>query len=236
MGTMQFITSYVRGAISSGYKDQPELEEESPMWTAPSSPVYTNDEETFPTFRDTRYSQSTRTLNEIVNRLRECGTEHILQLPKIAVIGNQSAGKSSLVEAMSKIKVPRSMGTCTRCPMEVKLVSSKNSEEWQCNISLRRDQALGGRVTPIPFYSPKQNNEVELCLRRAQLAILNPSKDPQSFASMSREQCDQYPLENKFSKDSIVVEIINGDVDLTFIDLPGIISNVARVFFSLLSG
>ena len=37
-----------------------------------------------------------------------------IDLPQIAVIGNQSAGKSSLIEAISGITLPREAGTCTR--------------------------------------------------------------------------------------------------------------------------
>jgi len=37
-----------------------------------------------------------------------------MDLPMIAVIGSQSAGKSSLIESISGITLPRSAGTCTR--------------------------------------------------------------------------------------------------------------------------
>ena len=37
-----------------------------------------------------------------------------IDLPMIAVIGNQSAGKSSLIESISGVTLPRSSGTCTR--------------------------------------------------------------------------------------------------------------------------
>jgi len=37
-----------------------------------------------------------------------------VDLPVIAVIGSQSAGKSSLIEAISGITLPRAAGTCTR--------------------------------------------------------------------------------------------------------------------------
>ena len=37
-----------------------------------------------------------------------------MDLPMIAVIGSQSAGKSSLIEAISGITLPRAAGTCTR--------------------------------------------------------------------------------------------------------------------------
>lgn len=35
-------------------------------------------------------------------------------LPKFIVVGDQSAGKSSIVEALCNIQLPRSIGTCTR--------------------------------------------------------------------------------------------------------------------------
>lgn len=37
-----------------------------------------------------------------------------IDLPQIAVVGNQSAGKSSLIESISGITLPRASGTCTR--------------------------------------------------------------------------------------------------------------------------
>ena len=37
-----------------------------------------------------------------------------LDIPVIAVLGSQSAGKSSLIEAISGITLPRASGTCTR--------------------------------------------------------------------------------------------------------------------------
>ena len=37
-----------------------------------------------------------------------------MDLPQIAVIGVQSAGKSSLIESISGITLPRAAGTCTR--------------------------------------------------------------------------------------------------------------------------
>src|SRR5271167_3619073 len=55
-------------------------------------------------FTNFSYGQNTRFLNQAINKLRECGSEAILgEMPKIAVIGNQSAGKSSLIEAMSGV-------------------------------------------------------------------------------------------------------------------------------------
>jgi hypothetical protein len=43
-----------------------------------------------------------------------CRADVELDIPAIAVIGWQSAGKSSLIEAISGITLPRASGTCTR--------------------------------------------------------------------------------------------------------------------------
>ncbi len=54
-------------------------------------------------------------LFDTVKDLHKLGLEDLnVPLPKIVVVGDQSAGKSSLVEALSEIKVPRDTGTCTR--------------------------------------------------------------------------------------------------------------------------
>jgi GTP-binding protein EngB required for normal cell division len=61
----------------------------------------------------TDYAVSFQNLNLIINMLRDQRIENVIPggLPKIAVIGNQSAGKSSVIEAISRIKVPRGSGT-----------------------------------------------------------------------------------------------------------------------------
>src|SRR5450755_2573855 len=65
-----------------------------------------------------------------VNNLRYLGVESDVPLPKICVVGDQSAGKSSLVETLSGIKVPRAEGCCTRCPLEVNLIGKDGP--WRC--------------------------------------------------------------------------------------------------------
>src|SRR5436190_15467047 len=166
----------------------------------------------------THYALSRQKLNEIINMLRDCGTEGIIKLPKIAVIGNQSAGKSSLIEAISQIKVPRASGTCTRCPMEV--VLSSDRAERKCVVSLRREQ---GRIDQ--FAETTDDREVPMILRRAQLAILNPNQKLEDFLLLDEAECSRQSVSVPFSRNTVVVEISGADVDVTFIDLPGIISN-----------
>ena len=180
------------------------------------------------TFGGTKYAFSRQKLNEIVKALRDCGTEEIIRLPKIAVIGNQSAGKSSLIESISQIKVPRATGTCTRCPMEVVLTSGSPETNWHCKVSLRIE--AGQQLGVVDFDQTNIKDEVPQILRRAQLAILNPSTSFSHFIKLDEEQCITHNRELNFSRNTVVLEITGAEVDVTFIDLPGIISFTEKVF------
>jgi len=48
-----------------------------------------------------------KALLQAINELERHGIDAALPLPKIVAVGDQSAGKSSLIEAISEIKVPR---------------------------------------------------------------------------------------------------------------------------------
>eukprot|EP00727_Mastigamoeba_balamuthi_P004936 m51a1_g14440 hypothetical protein (586) ;mRNA; r:561600-563511 len=51
------------------------------------------------------------------------------QLPKVVVVGSESAGKSSLLESITKCAVfPRDARTCTRCPVVLRLVNHPSGD------------------------------------------------------------------------------------------------------------
>jgi len=85
-------------------------------------------------------------LVQAVRELRHLGVEDLdLPHPKIVVVGDQSTGKSSLIEGMSEIKVPRSAGTCTRCPLEINLTEDTYPEgQWSCRVFLHRKYIYQG--------------------------------------------------------------------------------------------
>jgi interferon-induced GTP-binding protein Mx1 len=47
---------------------------------------------------------------ELIDFLRSIGIEKDLALPAIAVVGDQSSGKSSVLEALSGVALPRGSG------------------------------------------------------------------------------------------------------------------------------
>ncbi|KIK82818.1 hypothetical protein PAXRUDRAFT_832134 [Paxillus rubicundulus Ve08.2h10] len=199
-------------------------------FSSPSSPTATaadNDDEGVG-LSDPTKTHNRKEMLDLVNRLRNTGVQTDIDLPLIAVIGSQSAGKSSLIESISGITLPRSSGTCTRCPTECKL--SHSDYPWKCIVKLHFSTDPKGVSIPVRlvlFGAPITSKSlVEDRIRRAQRAILNPSVDSNKYL-----HGDNVSDENEvsFSKNYVSLEISGrGLADLSFVDLPGLIASVGR--------
>nr|AFU81308.1 myxovirus (influenza virus) resistance 1 [Lagothrix lagotricha] len=82
-----------------------------------------------------QYEEKVRPCIDLIDSLRALGVEQDLALPAIAVIGDQSSGKSSVLEALSGVALPRGSGIVTRCPLVLKLKKLVNEEEWKGKVS-----------------------------------------------------------------------------------------------------
>ncbi|XP_062325909.1 interferon-induced GTP-binding protein Mx1-like [Osmerus eperlanus] len=82
-----------------------------------------------------QYEEKVRPCIDLIDSLRTLGVEKDLALPAIAVIGDQSSGKSSVLEALSGVALPRGSGIVTRCPLELKMKRRREGEEWHGKIS-----------------------------------------------------------------------------------------------------
>lgn len=51
---------------------------------------------------------------EKIDKLFACGVGELVDLPQIVVVGDQSSGKSSVLEGLIKKPLPRDSGLCTR--------------------------------------------------------------------------------------------------------------------------
>lgn len=56
---------------------------------------------------------------EKIDRLFACGVGDLIDLPQIVVVGDQSSGKSSVLEAMIQKPLPRDSGLCTRFATQI---------------------------------------------------------------------------------------------------------------------
>ena len=58
----------------------------------------------------------------VIDELRDVGLQQYIKLPRICVLGTQSAGKSSVLESIVGIDfLPRGDGVVTRRPLELRL-------------------------------------------------------------------------------------------------------------------
>jgi hypothetical protein len=67
-------------------------------------------------------SADQRKVMDIVDKLRRTGLSGIVELPQLVVCGDQSSGKSSVLEAITEIPFPRKENLCTRFATEVSRV------------------------------------------------------------------------------------------------------------------
>nr|GMD13187.1 dynamin-related protein 4C-like [Ipomoea batatas] len=73
------------------------------------------------------YNDRIRPLLDCVDNLRRLKiTQEGIQLPTIVVVGDQSSGKSSVLESLAGISLPRGQGICTRVPLIMRLQNQPN--------------------------------------------------------------------------------------------------------------
>ncbi|KAL6596560.1 hypothetical protein ACP70R_047203 [Stipagrostis hirtigluma subsp. patula] len=88
------------------------------------------------------YNDQIRPLLDAVDRLRQLNvSQEGIQLPTIVVVGDQSSGKSSVLESLAGISLPRGQGICTRVPLVMRL---QDGDEAKLQVEYG-----GGRVVPI---------------------------------------------------------------------------------------
>lgn len=114
--------------------------------------------------------------------------------------------------------------------MEVVLIGG-DPDTWHCKIWLRFDyyDIPGQHLGVLLFGETGLKDDIPRLLHCAQLAILNPTQDMAGFTELSETTCKEHPREVNFSRNTVVLEITGAEVDVTFIDLPGIISNTEKV-------
>ncbi|KAI9645109.1 hypothetical protein NHQ30_005843 [Ciborinia camelliae] len=195
-------------------------------------------------------SKDPQVLIEALSELEDHDVEHVVDLPKIIVIGDQSVGKSSLIGRISGMYLPKNSGCCTRCPANI---ITKAADTWSCTISLRQKYGYGKPRIPVRDRDVTKNNpfppwfqqelvtkefikitdktKLEECMKWAQIALLNHNHDYQQFIPGSGSQYARNitTTEADVTPNVVKVEISGPNLPtLSFFDLPGIISNTPK--------
>ena len=67
----------------------------------------------------------------LIDKLRDFHLQDYISLPRIAVLGEQSAGKSSLLETIAGMNfLPRGTGIVTRRPLELRMIRTNTDTPY----------------------------------------------------------------------------------------------------------
>jgi len=146
--------------------------------------------------------ESTRS-RELIDKLREHGLDKHVELPQVAIMGDTSSGKSSVLTALSGITFPSSSELTTRCPTQLVL---SYAAEFSGFVTLQRygQNSAATIVKPTQIFSKSEiTDEIE---RLTKVLIAEGQE---------------------ISDDSIVIKVSGPEFpNLTLIDLPGLVHTV----------
>ena len=157
-------------------------------------------------------TRSTERLNQI-DRVRANGLGDHISLPQLVVCGDQSAGKSSVLEGITGIPFPRQDGLCTRFATEIIL----------------RHQPDVNRTTAaiIPGVGRSKIDQERLRLFRRELTKFDdlPGIIEEAATLMGVRGYTAAEDAPAFADDVLRLEVVgNTGLHLTVVDLPGLIS------------
>ncbi|ROW15590.1 hypothetical protein VPNG_02146 [Cytospora leucostoma] len=152
-------------------------------------------------------SQDHRDLLDTVDDLRSMGVGRIVDLPQIIVVGDQSSGKSSVLEAISLVRFPVKGGLCTRFATELVL---RKAQETSFRVSII--------VTDSSSTSKLDNGASVRRFNETSWAnddLSNVIEEAKKAMGIGNNDYD-------FSDDVLRIEISRPELpSLTLIDLPG---------------
>ncbi|KAM4065488.1 dynamin family protein [Hirsutella rhossiliensis] len=149
-----------------------------------------------------------------IDKLRELNVGSLVPLPQLVVVGDQSSGKSSVLESLTGLSFPRDVGLCTR---------------FAAQISCCRDTVKVVTVSIIPRPDADDKLKAKLLGFNRQINDLSNDDLAKIFQEAStamgiRMTTDsEDPRSGAFSQDILKIEIHGPDKShLTVIDVPGI--------------
>ncbi|PSR77520.1 interferon-induced GTP-binding protein Mx [Coniella lustricola] len=156
-------------------------------------------------------SDQQRQVLDTVSQIRKCGLDSLLSLPQIVVCGDQSAGKSSVLEALSEIPFPRNDNLCTRYATE---------------ISLRREPTESLTIRIIPDHS--RSAEEQDKMKAFAEAITDFSQLP-GVMERAQEAMGISASARAFALDTLSIAICGPSrPQLTLVDIPGLIHSSTK--------
>lgn len=152
-----------------------------------------------------------RGLLELIDKLQFAQLDNV-KLPQICVVGDQSAGKSSVLEAITGTPFPRDAGACTRFATEIRL---RRAPEASLTVSIIPDKNRDLKAQEaLRKFGGNVDHQMDFeQLMRYAVDLIAPKNIPGRFAA----------------RDILVVEKRGPDMPLlTLVDLPGLVRNANK--------
>lgn len=147
-----------------------------------------------------------RGLLDLIDKLQFAQLDDV-KLPQIVVVGDQSAGKSSVLEALTGTPFPREAGACTRFATEIRM---RRAKETKLKVSIIPDKTrpYNEQARLLQYGGDVDGDTPFDAMMRDATELIAPRSVPGRFAA----------------RDILVVEKSGPDMPLlTLVDLPGLV-------------
>jgi hypothetical protein len=153
-----------RTSLSSNFSSSPFL---SSFYNSNSISFHHSSSAHMATFKDVGVAGqglAENALNERIDKLFACGIGEYVNLPQLVVVGDQSSGKSSVLEGLTKLNFPRDSGLCTRFATQIVFRREPGLTKREISASIipssdlgtDQSQALGGwRASGLQSLNPQ---------------------------------------------------------------------------------
>lgn len=182
---------------------------------SPEMPAATGEVKLTSSLEELQTDEQRRVLDTVA-QVRKCGLDSLVSLPQLVVCGDQSAGKSSALEALTGVPFPRSDNLCTRFATE---------------IILRRANVKTLTIKIIPDTTRSASEQSTMKVFRE--SITDYAELPRIMdlakTAMGLNNSESNTTARAFAKDVLSLEICGpNEPNLTLVDIPGLIATSSK--------
>ncbi|KAL8920804.1 MAG: hypothetical protein Q9172_004344 [Xanthocarpia lactea] len=189
---------------------------------------------------DPFHNEHTQRLFEAIDELRSCGADtDIGYLPELVIVGDQSVGKSSLLQSLTDIPFPVSSRLCTRFPTRIVSRRTPNDDEV---IRISLEPAAS---EPFGAFAMEENADERVTRLEAykQFAYSSPNMTLDEFSTrvyraqilmgikheVKTEDGVRIRGKRNFAKDVLKVEISGPNRSyFSILDVPGVFQSLTK--------
>lgn len=181
-------------------------------------------------------SERSQKLFEAIDELQSCGANRDIDLPELVIVGDQSAGKSSLLQSLTDIPFPVAGRLCTRFPTRIVSRRTPGGSEIT-RISIEATFSSPFNQTPVEerqLEYAKFDHSSSKFTATEFLTVVEKATSLMGIAESSASELGSNPLHKEdeakhFSSDILRVEISGPNRSyFSILDLPGVFQSLTK--------